>query len=298
MKILALKVDVDTLRGHREGVLNLLNLFDRLSLKASFFFSMGPDNSGKAIVRIFRKGFLGKMLRTKAPSTYGFKTLFYGTLIKAPMIAQSFPGLLKETARRGHDFGIHAWDHVKWQDRIHKLPVTTIEADLRRAFDLFYQYTGHQPRSFAAPGWQVSQDALLVLDSMRLRYTSNTRGLFPYVPRWGRKAFSTLEIPTTLPTMDELLGRRGLKGEEMARHLASLLKEGLNVFTLHAEMEGLSQIGVFESFLRSAMDQGAKCVPLSFVADQIPRDELPRCEIGIGTVEGRAGTLAVQATEA
>ncbi|EHM10630.1 putative xylanase/chitin deacetylase [Thermanaerovibrio velox DSM 12556] len=296
MKVLALKVDVDTLRGHREGVLNLLNLFDRLSVKASFFFSMGPDNSGKAIVRIFRKGFISKMLRTKAPSTYGLKTLFYGTLIKAPMIAQSFPGLLKETVVRGHDFGIHAWDHVKWQDGLNKMPVTTIEAELKRAFDLFYQYTGRRPKAFAAPGWQINIDAMMVLDSLGLDYTSNTRGLFPYIPRFGRKLFSTVEIPTTMPTMDEIMGTNGLRGSAMAQHLLGCLKEGLNVFTLHAEMEGLSQIHVFEEFLRGALDQGVRCVPLSFVS-KMTRDELPRCQVADGTVEGRAGTLAVQKTD-
>lgn len=297
MKVLALKVDVDTLRGHREGVLNLLGLFDRLSVKASFFFSMGPDNSGKAIVRVFRRGFISKMWRTKAPSTYGLKTLFYGTLLKAPMIADSFPGLLKETVARGHDFGIHAWDHVRWQDNLHRMPVTTVEAELRRAFDLFYNYTGKRPRSFAAPGWQMTQDAMRVLDAMGLEYTSNTRGLFPYLPRFGKRQFNTLEIPTTMPTMDELMGRRDLRGTSMSQYLLSQVRDGLNVFTLHAEMEGLSKLNELQEFLSGAMDQGIRCVTLSFIHKLFPKDELPRCQVVNGTVPGRSGTLAVQKTD-
>ena len=66
--ILVLKTDVDTLKGYREGVPRLLEIFRTRKIKASFFFSFGPDNSGKAIRRIFRKGFVKKMLRTKAPS--------------------------------------------------------------------------------------------------------------------------------------------------------------------------------------------------------------------------------------
>ena len=50
---LGLKVDVDTLRGYLEGVPALLDLFRKRGIRASFFFSMGPDNSGKAIRRIF-----------------------------------------------------------------------------------------------------------------------------------------------------------------------------------------------------------------------------------------------------
>ena len=93
VKILGLKVDVDTLRGYREGVPNLLGLLEELSVKASFFFSMGPDNSGKALVRVFRPGFLEKMRRTSAVSTYGWRTLLYGTLLPAPLIVESAPGI-------------------------------------------------------------------------------------------------------------------------------------------------------------------------------------------------------------
>ena len=67
---LAVKIDVDTLKGYLEGVPRLLDILGKRGVRASIFFSMGPDNSGKAIRRIFRKGFLAKMLRTSAPSTY------------------------------------------------------------------------------------------------------------------------------------------------------------------------------------------------------------------------------------
>jgi len=60
-KIVALKVDVDTYAGTRDGVSNLLADMTRFGVKATFYFSMGPDNSGKALRRIFtRKGFLKK----------------------------------------------------------------------------------------------------------------------------------------------------------------------------------------------------------------------------------------------
>ena len=55
-KRLAIKLDVDTLAGYLYGVPRLLDLFEEKRLPVSIFFSMGPDNSGKAIRRIFRKG--------------------------------------------------------------------------------------------------------------------------------------------------------------------------------------------------------------------------------------------------
>jgi undecaprenyl phosphate-alpha-L-ara4FN deformylase len=46
---LARTVDVDTYRGTLEGVPRLLDLFAKEGVKATFFFSLGPDTSGKAI---------------------------------------------------------------------------------------------------------------------------------------------------------------------------------------------------------------------------------------------------------
>ncbi|MGH8799643.1 MAG: 4-deoxy-4-formamido-L-arabinose-phosphoundecaprenol deformylase, partial [Casimicrobiaceae bacterium] len=46
MRILALKVDVDTLRGTREGVPALLDLLRRHRVGATFLFSVGPDHTG------------------------------------------------------------------------------------------------------------------------------------------------------------------------------------------------------------------------------------------------------------
>ena len=82
MKTISLRVDVDTLEGSITGIPTLLRLLDKHQMRASFYFSFGPDNSGKAIRRIFRKGFLAKMRRTSGPGKlYSLKTMMYGTLL-------------------------------------------------------------------------------------------------------------------------------------------------------------------------------------------------------------------------
>ena len=90
--LLALKIDVDTLRGTREGVPNLIMLLKKHAADATFLFSLGPDHTGRAIKRIFRQGFFGKVRRTSVIKHYGLKTLLYGTVLPGPDIGRRCAG--------------------------------------------------------------------------------------------------------------------------------------------------------------------------------------------------------------
>ena len=88
MARIALKIDVDTDRGTLEGVPRLVSLFERLNVRATFLFSLGPDHTGRAIRRLFRPGFLSKVSRTSVLEHYGLRTLLYGTLLPGPDIGR------------------------------------------------------------------------------------------------------------------------------------------------------------------------------------------------------------------
>src|SRR5690242_2329294 len=176
MYTVAIKVDVDTYAGTRDGVPRLLDIMEQAGIRATFYFSMGPDNSGKAIRRIFtRKGFLQKMLRTKAPGVYGVRTMLYGTLLPAPQIAASFPEILRRTRDAGHDTGVHCWDHVHWHDHLPRFSEAEVADQLGRATALFRDIMGFEPKSTAAPGWTVAATSLAYQDSLQLDYCSDSR---------------------------------------------------------------------------------------------------------------------------
>lgn len=291
---IALKIDVDTYAGTRDGVPRLLEILERFGIRATFYFSMGPDNSGKAIRRIFtRKGFLRKMLRTKAPSVYGLRTMLYGTILPPPMIAASCPEVLRKTEQAGHEVGIHCWDHVKWHDYLPWLPKPVTAMELGKAFALFEEIIGRRARTTAAPGWTVTADSLEIQDALQLAYCSDSRGFAPFYPLMEGRRFATLQIPTTWPTMDELLGEGGITAETINDHYLSLVKPGLNVHTIHAEMEGNVMATQFSDILQQLLERGARFVTLADAAAEAA-PAAPACPLAMGEIAGRAGDVALQ----
>lgn len=290
----ALKVDVDTYAGTRDGVPELLAILESFGIKATFYFSMGPDNTGKAVRRLFtRKGFLKKILRTKVLTAYGLKTLFYGTLLPPPLIAASLPGILLETEKKGHEVGIHCWDHVKWHDLLPWFPKPVTAMELGKAGRQFEDVFGRRARTTAAPGWTVSEDSLEVQDAMVLSYSSDSRGRFPFYPVMEGRTFKTLQIPTTWPTIDEILGENGIAEDTINDHYLSLLQPGLNVHTLQAEMEGGIFSGVFSELLKKLVATDVRFITLAEAAVEYGADA-PACTIETGELPGRPGNVAIQ----
>ena len=79
---LAIKVDVDTDRGTRAGVPNLVFDCREHGAPACFLFSLGPDQTGRAIKRVFRPGFFKKVSRTSVVQLYGVRTLLNGMIAR------------------------------------------------------------------------------------------------------------------------------------------------------------------------------------------------------------------------
>jgi undecaprenyl phosphate-alpha-L-ara4FN deformylase len=298
---LAIKVDVDTCIGLKEGVPNLLALFRRFSVPASFFIAFGPDNSGKAIRRVFKRGFLRKMWRTNPVRIYGLRTLLCGTFLPPPIIGQVAPERLEQVVAEGHDLGIHGYDHVLWQDRLDRMGEAAIARELEQAITAYTKVLQRSPTSAAAPGWQVNAVSLAVQDRQHFLYCSDTRGSFPFLPLCQGQAYQTLQIPTTLPTLDEVLGRDGLRRDPINDLLlCQLRRDHLNVHTIHAEVEGRAQLPLFEALLRRLEGQGVEYVKLGEVANALLRrgwEKIPRSPVRRQSIPGRAGQVACQVVE-
>jgi undecaprenyl phosphate-alpha-L-ara4FN deformylase len=293
----ALKVDVDTHQGLGEGVPRLIRALEHEGVTATFFVVMGPDNSGRAIWRALKNPrFITKMRRTRALSMYGIRTVLSGTILPSRQTALAYPQILRELVRTGFELGIHGYDHVRWQDKLDDLGYDGIRREIADSSEVYHAVVGNLPRSFAAPGWRTNAVALRILDELGLVYHSDTRGRGPYRCRIDGEILKVPEIPTTLPTMDEVMGTPGLDSPDaIARfYLDRFAADTLNVHTIHAETEGMRQLETLVAIIRGLKQRGAKFIQLKDVARNLDPAVLPIYEVIRTTLDGRAGWISAQ----
>jgi undecaprenyl phosphate-alpha-L-ara4FN deformylase len=284
---LGLKIDVDTLRGTQEGVPRLIDLLKKHRAGATFLFSLGPDHTGRALRRVFRRDFLKKVSRTSVLEHYGIRTLLYGTLLPGPDIGLRCREILRRTRDEGFEVGIHCWDHARWQDFVARKNADWTRREMALAVERFTSIFGVEPATWGAAGWQTNVHAARFEE--RFDYASDTRGTHPFQPVWNGQAVGCPQLPTTLPTLDELVGLHA----DVAQHLTGLTGERDHVFTAHAELEGGKLAPLFDTLLARWKQQGYELVSLR----RMPRGALPRHEVVYGELAGRSGRLALQGKE-
>ena len=290
---LGLKIDVDTLRGTAEGVPRLAELLKKNGAGATFLFSLGPDHTGRALRRIFRPGFFSKVNRTSVLEHYGVRTLLYGTLLPGPDIGRKCKNLMRAVRDAGFEVGVHCWDHVRWQDYVVQRDADWTEREMERACRRFAEVFGEASKTWGAAGWQLNRHAAWY-EERHFDYASDTRGRGPFRPLWDGVLIGCPQLPTTLPTLDELIGLH----DDVVQHLLSRSGNGDHVFTAHAELEGGKLMPMFEALLAGWKSQGYELVALEAMHRTLDVARLPRCEVLQGTVPGRSGMLAVQGEEA
>lgn len=287
-----LRIDVDTLRGTSRGVPRLLELFKTYHIQATFLFSVGPDNMGRHLWRLLKPAFLVKMLRSNAAALYGWDILLRGTLWPGPVIGKKQADVIRRTAEAGHEIGLHAWDHHRWQAHLQHMSRAEIHQEIQLGMQVLQGILGQPPVCSAAAGWKCNERVIIEKDTFGYRYNSDCRGEYIFRPVVDGKV-CTPQIPVTLPTYDELIGHDNITDQNYNEKILSLLRpDALNVLTIHAEVEGIARSTLFRDFLELARRKQVQFVPLGDILP--PLHEIPPGEITNGMIAGREGDVCIQ----
>lgn len=285
MPRLGLKIDVDTYEGMKNGVPVILQILKEFDVQGTFFLSIGPDNSGRAVFQLIKNPrFLKKMMRTNAPALYGWKTSLYGTLLPAPMIALSFPQIVKDIIAAGHEVQFHAWDHRRWQDELSQKSESWIREWFDKGMSGFEKLTGKKPTAFGAPSWLIDDRVLTIIKEYHFDYVSCTRAKSPFI----HDIANYLEIPSDLPCFEEIDEQRGVP------IISDLMKDGKNhVLPVHAEVEGGIFQHQFRELLKTAIEAEIEIVPLKTIKEKINIETFPKRKYRKELLPGRHSPCAV-----
>jgi undecaprenyl phosphate-alpha-L-ara4FN deformylase len=283
--ILGLKIDVDTYIGMKRGVPRLLSILANYDIQATFYLSMGPDASGRAILQLIKNPrFLKKMLVTNAGRLYGIKTALYGTLLPSPMIALSFPELVEQIISTGHEVEFHAWDHRRWQDELYTRSSEWIENWFEKGIKAYRRLVKKEPSSFGAPAWLIDDRVLKIVGKYPFRYLSCTRAKEPFI----HEISGLMEIPSDLPCFEEIGPPQGVF------KILQILKEGgMHILPVHAEAEGGIWDKYFIDLCEAIRNIDLQILPLSKIQALLEAKALPVRKYRMELLPGRSAPCAV-----
>ena len=288
MKRIALKIDADTYRGTLSGVPTLIEMLQRHEAQATFFFTLGSDRAGcearaSSLVRY-----------------YGLGTRLRGRLLPSANIGRRCADTLRNASKVGFEVGIHAWNRVDWEKKVLFADNPWVESEMGKARARFEEIFAEPAKAHAAAGWLMNRHALRLTQRLGFDYASDSRGSHPFVPVIDGEIVACPQLPTTLPTLDEILALEpGYSAEQAADRILQLSSAiaGDHVFTLRAELEGIKFGSAFERLLSGWQDRGYQLVALRDIHSGLDVQALPRHTVSFIETPGRRGARMTQGPE-
>lgn len=234
-----ISIHVDGYYGLVKGVPNLLDLFERYNIKATFYINMGFES--------FIFDYLiykNKCKRTKPKviiERYSKIQLLFMVLLHRGL-GHSHLKILREIKKRGHEVEIHCWNHLEWSKNFNNF---NYKKQIERSIKSYQKIFGYKPKKFVAPTWKINNNIIKELKKQGL----NTIQILEKNKSKFINKNVNLDILTYNKTIDELLGE-GKKMEEILDiYSKELNKKNANLY-FHADYEGLRGLEYFKKIMK------------------------------------------------
>lgn len=267
---LALKVHVDTGRGAREGVPRIMELLARHRARATFFLALGPDH------------------------------LFGRSWLPAVDIGRRCASVLRGLRDAGFEVALQAHDPARWALRVGEADAAWTKNEMERASSAFLRLYDAPAHAHAATEWRMNRHAWRLIQRFGFRYASDTRGHCPFIPVCNAEIIACAQLPTTLPTLDEIMAQDARTPDDCVPKLLEATARVIatpHVFTLRAEREGDKLFPALQTLLDGWHKQGYLFCALEDCLADLNLARLPRHSVSEVSVPGRLRPVSMQGEE-
>ena len=287
---LGLRIEVATLRGTRKAVPRIAAALKEAQASATFLFSLGSDHTGRA---------LDSLPRVRRLKCYGLAALLSGTLLPGANIGRRGADAMRSVQAEGHEAGILAHDRVRWLKSIAGAGEAWTAAEMRRARERYEEIFGTPALTHGAPGWRMNRYVFRYTQRLGFQHCSDTRGTGPFIPVVRGEIVACPQLPTTLPTLDELMAEGNTPDEAVQRLLDASRDPAPtgHVYALRAEVEGTVFAPALRALLAGWHALGYHVVSLHDYAAGLNLSRLPRCVVTEESVAAAPGSVALQGRE-
>lgn len=302
MKKIGLRVDVDFEVCLTKGVPFFLDFFKRNNIAATFFVALGPDGFRNCKKRLGSEGYARRVLSfnpLKIISKFGCVYLARQFLGPPGNVGERRPSLLKDISERGHELGLHGYDHYWWAENIWMAGPEEIRMEMEKGITAFRKITGEEPKVWASPNWRCSEESLRLVEEYGFDYGADFRGESPFRPSIEGRGAKTVQLPITLPCLHEarqFLGAADRKA--ILQALLSRLNTTYNVLCIHGYYEGILERDLFIDLAAEVQRRGFQFVPLKDLHAAVKEADVPICEISRKQLPGGRGMVSFQGKEA
>jgi peptidoglycan/xylan/chitin deacetylase (PgdA/CDA1 family) len=215
MKTFALRIDLESDLGIREGVPQILDLLKKHNIKASFYLTMGGESGLFDLLRY----------RKKLPGKRNIKVFSKLELLRMALFPKDFvtsnQKILKRILIEGHELGIHGWKHRAWTRALERID---IEDHIDKSINKYKQIFKKDPISFCSPAFRTNETVIKILEKKKIIVISDFEGDSPKKIR-----SDIVNVPITIkgkgntPIIEYLAGI-GLKDNEILSELQKQIK--------------------------------------------------------------------------
>jgi len=255
----AIRIDVDSARD--VALLpRLLDLMELLDIQGTFFIATGPDRTALNLFNYIANPRAYSRFFKSRPLRFGFQS--FNGLFRATNVEDSCGEVLATISERRHEVGLHGYDHYKWMHTLRDMDVAAIKELISRGMKTLETLTKARIRSFASPGFTVTDGLLKAVDSFHFDYSSDFKGVSPvppFYPKIGIEDAQVLQVPVSMDSIGELCAQGLTEGD-----IRSKIRAGMAMW----HEEGLP----FVMFIHPAYEVGCKMKLLTSVLQELRED--------------------------